>query len=253
MNRSLPRRPVLYLAVALSLGLAGCGGQGFGPGLGQPSDSPDPTSDEVVEQTLDEITGEPTPPAGPETEAPPPGPETEVPQPPAEPTPEDCVSYDPANLTVAVSGDAWLLRDGNHAMKIFDTVADAEDAKRVARNWRQLCFIGRGNSGPDRYRHMVTYFREPSGLPLGVAPATIDCISYDPDDLDLYSGPAHPADPGSDEWALYSGPVPLLFLANEPDAQRTRLVASGYTKLCFIGAGNDRPDPFRYQLEWWRS
>jgi hypothetical protein len=254
MNRSLRQRTGLLL-VALALGLAGCSGQGFGPGLAEPSTdasaSPEVTVTETVEQTLEEIPEDVEPPA-PNDEPPAPEPETDAPAPPAEPAAEDCVSYNPENLTVAASGDAWILRDGGHQMKLFDTQADAEDARRVARNWRQLCFIGRGSSGDDRYRHIVNYFAEPSGLPLGLAPATIECISYDPNDLDLYSGPAEPAETDSDEWALYSGPVPLLFLANEPDAQRARLVASGYTRLCFVGAGNDRPDPYRYQMEWWR-
>jgi hypothetical protein len=167
--------------------------------------------------------------------------------------PEDCVSYNPANLTVTANGDAWILRDGNHSMLLFDTAADAEDGRRVARNWKKLCFIGRGNTSADRYRYITTYFKEASGLPLGLAPATLDCVSYDSDDLDIYEGPAHPADPDNHEWALYSGPVPLLFFASQPDALRGQIVASGFTRLCRIGSGNDRPDPFRYQMEWWRA
>jgi hypothetical protein len=175
------------------------------------------------------------------------------PPPPVEPSPEDCVSYDPANLTIIADGDAWLLRDGGHRIKVFDTFGDAEDAKRVARNWRQWCYIGRSNSGPDRYRNMVNYFKEPSGLPFGAAPSTLDCVTYDPDDLDIYHGPGHPANPDEDDWALFSGGIPLLFLATEPDALRAKDVASGFTRLCHIGAGNDRPDPYRYSIEWWRA
>jgi hypothetical protein len=259
MNRSLPLRPGLLLVAALSLGLAGCG-QGLGPGLASPTPDPPVTPDVTVsedgEQTLEEVTDGPTP------EVEPPATE-EPPEPtitmvtltllPVLPAAEDCVSYNPANLTVTASGDAWLLRDGDHAMKLFDTAAEAEDARRVARNWSRLCFIGRGGSGPDRYRHIINYFKEPSGLPLGVAPATIDCITYDPDDLDLYEGPAHPAEPDHNYWSLYSGPTPLLELDNQADAMRAEIVASGYTRLCFIGAGNDRPDPYRYQMEWWRA
>lgn len=271
-RRSL--RGAALLLVGLAWPLAACGA-GLGPGLTPASAEPSgpaagSETDEEVVVTLDELPQptptqtEPTAPPTPTQTLQPPNPTLTVPLPTqltatlVLPTPivlaaaVDCVSYNPANLSVTASGDAWVLRDGTHAMKLFDTAADAEDARRVARNWKQLCFIGRGNSGPDRYRHMITYFKEPSGLPLGPAPANIECITYDPDDLDLYSGAAHPADADNDDWALYSGPIPLLFLANEPDAQRARLVARDYTRVCFIGAGNDRPDPYRYQMEWWR-
>lgn len=260
MNRSLPLRPGLLVVAALALGLAGCG-QGLGPGLSQPtagpSTTPEPTAEETIEQTLEELTEEPAPPSQEPTDEPPtPGPTgltlTFLP-PLALPAAEDCVSYNPSNLSVAASGDAWVLRDGGHAIKLFDTPADAEDGKRIFRNWKKLCFIGRGSTGPDRYRHIVNYFKEPSGLPIGLAPATIDCITYDPTDLDLYEGPSHPAEPDHNYWRLHSGAIPLLELDDHPDALRAEIVASGFTRVCFIGGGNDRPDPYRYQLEWWRS
>jgi hypothetical protein len=31
------------------------------------------------------------------------------------------------------------------------------------------------------------------------------------------------------------------------------MVASEYGRLCVIGSGNDRPDPFRYRMTWWRD
>lgn len=280
MNRFSRLRPGLFLVAALSLGLAGCD-QGFGPGLSLPSTdaSTSGTAGDITEQTLEahrgvpslpepsaEVSAEPaapiaapTPPAsgsvaqavaGPVT---PVIPVTPIGTPSGGPAREDCIRYNPANLTVVASGDAWLLRDGNQAMKIFDTAADAEDARRVARNWRQLCFIGRGSTGPDRYRYIINYFTQASGLPVGPAPATINCISYDPADLQLHEGPSHPAEPDHPRyWSLYSGPTPLLALANHADALRAEIVASGYTRVCFIGAGNDRPDPYRYQMEWWR-
>jgi hypothetical protein len=244
------RRGITTLVAALALGLAGCGvskgaadpastvAQADGTGADQSVNS---TLDEQPAGTDDGATADPEPPAEPE------------PQPPAAPDPsaEDCVSYNPANLTVTASGDAWLLRDGNHAMKLFDTQADAEDGRRVARNWTKMCFIGRGNQKADRYRYIITYWKDPSGLPVGLAP-TFECITYNPATLTIYSGPAHPADPQQDDWALYSGGIPLLFLASQPDALRAKLVAAGNTRLCTIGHGNDRPDPYRYVMEYWR-
>jgi hypothetical protein len=189
------------------------------------------------------------------------GAETATPAPPttvpplvvaAQPAAEDCVSYNPSNLTVAALGDAWILKDGSHNMLLFDTKSDADNGLKVARNWKHLCFIGRDNDMPDRYRYIITYFKTASGLPLGLAP-TLACATYNPAQLTIYSGVAHPANPDLFEWALYAGPIPLVFLASEPDALRAKIVASGHTQRCVIGHGNDRPDPARYLMYHWRQ
>jgi hypothetical protein len=164
---------------------------------------------------------------------------------PVEPAAEDCVGYQAENLTVTASGGAWLLWDGSHRMKLFATEVDADRAAVEVRKWRQLCFIGRGNDRPDRSRYIVHYFNEPSGLPFGLAPATSDCISYDPPNLGVSEH--------AGSWWLLDGPAELLPLDNQADAERARLVAGGFTKLCFIGRGNDRPDPDRYILTYWQS
>ncbi|MFY1695268.1 hypothetical protein [Solwaraspora sp. WMMA2101] len=158
---------------------------------------------------------------------------------------EDCVGYDPANLTIQQQGDAWLMRDGNHAIKNFATKVDAEDGVKVARNWTRICYIGRGNDRPDRHRYIITYFQDPSGLPFGPAPH-FDCIPYDPAELAVHG-------PDGDGWGLRAAATPLLFLASAADAERARLVASGNRQLCVIGQGNGMPDPARYQLEHWRQ
>jgi len=166
------------------------------------------------------------------------------PEPVIEPAGIDCVSYNPSNLTIEPFGAVWRLRDGNHAMKLLATKADAEDARKVARNWRELCFIGRGNDRPDRYRYIATWWRTPSGLPLGPAPA-FDCVAYDKAKLAVK--------PVQSDWALTAGGSPLLILATPNDALRAKIVATGYTKLCFIGRNNDQPDPARYMLQFWRQ
>ncbi|MFV2126412.1 hypothetical protein ACFHWS_18030 [Micromonospora sp. LOL_013] len=167
------------------------------------------------------------------------------PEPPVQPAAEDCVTYDPANLTIEQSGDAWRMRDGGHAIKLFATKTDAEDGVKVARNWTRLCFIGRDNDRADRHRYIITYFQGPSGLPFGPAPH-FDCITYDPAELAVHG-------PDGDGWGLRAAATPLLFLASAADAERARLVAAGNTRLCLIGHGNGQPDPSRYQLEYWRQ
>ncbi|WP_326555005.1 hypothetical protein [Micromonospora sp. NBC_01813] len=167
------------------------------------------------------------------------------PEPEVTPAAEDCVGYDPANLSVTQQGDAWLMRDGNHAIKLFATSLDAQDGVKVARNWTQICYIGRGNERADRRRYIVTYFQGPSGLPLGLAPS-FDCTAYDPAELAVH-------EPDGDGWSLRAGQTSLLVLDDAADAERARLVAAGNTRLCLIGRDNDEPDPARYQLEYWRQ
>ncbi len=238
-----PQQTVRLAFVAvLMLGLTGCAAAGKS-GAQASGASPSSSSDEgigSVGEIPEEVGGD--------------GGVSPSPEPPlvaAAPAPEDCVSYNPANLTVAALGDAWILKDGGHSLELFDTKSDADNALKVARNWKQNCFIGRDNDKPDRYRYIINYFKTPSGLPLGLAP-TLDCVTYNPAQLALYSGVAHPADPTQDEWALYSGPIPLLFLASEPDALRAKIVAEEHTKRCLIGHGNDRPDPARYLMYHWQ-
>lgn len=249
-------RRIGMLAVALlALGLTACGTVSSGA---SPDPTSLPTSGESAQTMLDDLPAQPDPgqPATADPQPPNPGPQPPNPDPQptkvVQPANEDCVSYNAANLTVTALGDAWVLRDGTHAMTLFDTQTDAEDGKRVARNWTQLCFIGRDNTKADRYRYIITYFKTPSGLPLGPAP-TFECIPYNPATLAIYSGAPHPADPTQDDWALYSGGTPLIFLASEPDALRAKLVAAANTRVCSIGHGNDRPDPSRYIMEYWRQ
>nr|MDT0663494.1 hypothetical protein [Micromonospora sp. DSM 115978] len=168
------------------------------------------------------------------------------PDPDVAPASEDCIGYAPEALAVEAVGDAWRVRSGGAALKLFDTKADAEDGVKVARRWRQMCFIGRGNDRPDRYRYIVTYWQQPSGLPLGLAPSFAHCVAYPKDELKVYG-------PGGDGWSLRAGAVPLLFLDTAADAERARLVAAGHRQLCHIGHGNDRPDPARYVTQHWRA
>ena len=232
----------LVLAV---LALSACG-------QSQPPAAPPPVAPEV--SGIEDFGSVPPPGVVPSESTPvppPPPPPTDNPKPPVAPAPETCVPYNAAALTVVANGDAWILKDDSLNLKIFDTKADAEDAKKVARNWTRYCTIGGKNTRPVRSRYIFSYFQMPSGLPLGSAPQ-FDCVPYDPAKLTIHSGVAHPADQSETAWALKSGATALLYFATEADAQRGKLVAAANKQLCFIGQDNDRPDPDRYILEYWR-
>lgn len=249
----------LVLAIVLALIVVGCErGDRYpaGAGVSQPPlttaspQTPTPTEDGPTAE--ESPTGDPDAGQSP-TGDPDPGPGTDDPSadegedPLIElvPSPEDCVSYDPDNLAVQDLGaTGWGMVDGSHKIAIFDTQADANDGVKVARNYTERCFIGRGNDRPDRYAYITTYFQSPSGLPFGPAP-TLDCESYDPAEVGI-------RDAGEDGWRLtFDGAdLPLQF-DSMPDMARGRDVATDHTQLCFIGRGNDRPDPYRYIHEFW--
>jgi hypothetical protein len=263
MNRT--RTTLCWLALAAALSTATACGSGSDAA---PSTAVTPSAEAEAEAEADSGFGqapEDATPEAPQSDGPQPdGPQPDGPEPdgqpegpqdegvPAAPAPEDCVSYNPSNLTVIAStGGTWTLRDGGHAIKVLATKSDADAAKAVARRWTQRCFIGRGNDREDRYRYIITYWKSPSGLPFEFAP-TLDCITYDPSALSIYYGSPHPANPDQNDYALYAGATPLVFLDTEADALRAQLVAAANTRLCIIGHGNALPDPARYYLHTWR-
>jgi hypothetical protein len=73
---------------------------------------------------------------------------------------EDCIGYDPANLSIENLGTTgWRLDSGPIAMVLADTVDDANNLKALAGNYAQQCFIGRNNSRSDRLRYIVDYWK----------------------------------------------------------------------------------------------
>jgi hypothetical protein len=74
---------------------------------------------------------------------------------------EDCVRYDPAHVAVFDRGSlGWRMEDGSHLLRLFDNEADARQGLIVAKAATgRLCFIGRGNSRPDRSEYIVEYWQ----------------------------------------------------------------------------------------------
>lgn len=161
------------------------------------------------------------------------------------PAAEDCVSYNPSNLTIEDLGaTGWRMRDGGHAMVLFDTKTDAENGVKVARNHTRMCFIGRNNTRSDRYRYIVYYWKGSSGL----APQPVsspDCIGYDPAD-------AHVESVGDLGWRVVADDHALVLLDTQADAERAKIVAQSQGNLCFIGRDNTRSNRYGYITEYWR-
>lgn len=160
----------------------------------------------------------------------------------------DCLTHNPATLTVADQGaNGWLVTDGASAIALFDTQGDAILAKSIMAAYDQNCYIGRGNSRPDRYAYIMTYLRQSVMLgPPPVMPAGEDCLAYDPFALTL-------SDQGALGWILTDGTSSMMLLDDLPDAQLAANVAMAHTQQCFVGRDNTRPDRYAYIFEYWKG
>jgi cathepsin L len=69
---------------------------------------------------------------------------------------EDCLAFNPANLTINHSGTNFTVQDGGHQMISFGSQADAQNAiNRIHQHgFHRICFVGR----PFTPGHGMTYF-----------------------------------------------------------------------------------------------
>jgi hypothetical protein len=58
---------------------------------------------------------------------------------------EDCIAFNTANVQAVLSGGVWKMMDGNHAMFVFPSQAEAQKAVDIVKHYgfNQTCFVGR--------------------------------------------------------------------------------------------------------------
>lgn len=157
----------------------------------------------------------------------------------------DCIPFKADRLKIVNEGSAgWLLTDGFSRMAMLATEADARQALALVRGYTAHCFIGRGNTRPNRNDYIVAYWTGTSGLRIAY-PSPEDCVGYAPKKLRI-------VDRGSRGWELTDGAAHVAWLDNETDARRALALAQGYTRRCFIGRNNTRPDSTSFVVEYWR-
>ncbi|GMQ84741.1 MAG: hypothetical protein BMS9Abin07_0305 [Acidimicrobiia bacterium] len=157
----------------------------------------------------------------------------------------DCIGYDPMALEIEDLGAlGWRLNAGSSQLLLYNDEADALRGLAVAGNYTELCFIGRGNTRPDRMEYIREFWNGDSGIAVPI-PGPENCLDYDPAALFV-------EDMGALGWRLSAGSVPLVGYDNEADALRGQALAANYTQRCLIGIGNLRADRFRYLHEYWK-
>jgi len=242
MTMRLPRPQVvigILVAAALALPLAACGkkndalGPGGNTGSGQVGDAPDGGTGDVNPTTP---AAEPTTPAPTKT---PPVVTTLAPILPW-PASEDCIAHDPTDLAVVYNaGQAvWqVLEGGTHALLAYKRKVDADTALAVAKRYKKHCFIGRNNSRPERYRYIMDYYREPSGI--NTVLSSPDCLPHTAANLVVTDG-------GAAGWYLMNGGESMALFDTKADAEAAMLVMKHFTKHCYIGRGYSGSDRLKY-------
>lgn len=155
----------------------------------------------------------------------------------------DCLPYRPANLRIVNEGaSGWLLTDGSSRMLMLDNRLDAERALAVARQHNAHCFIGRDNNRPNRKDYIMEWWR---GGPGATAMPGDDCISYNTGSLRIENE-------GANGWLLTDGSSRMVMLHDRSDAQQALTVARRFSRQCYIGRNNTRPNRKDYIVLYWR-
>lgn len=159
------------------------------------------------------------------------------------PTPGDCLSHDPGNVTVTFNSsfNVWQVISGSQAMMAFKREEDALAGQKLAQAYRHQCFIGRGNTKPERYRYIMSYWRDPVRPSPGIA--NPDCLSHKPNTFTVNNL-------GDLGFRVESGSEAIALFATEQDANDAILVMNHHTAHCYIGRGYSGPDRQQYIVEW---
>jgi hypothetical protein len=164
---------------------------------------------------------------------------------PAGPTARvDCLTYNVSSLQIVNEGaSGWLLTDGSSRMLMLASQADAQKALALARSHRAHCFIGRENTRANRKDYIMEWWRGDSGIS---APITNeDCISYNTSGLRIENE-------GANGWLLTDGSSRMQMLDNRSDAEQALTVTRLFSRQCFIGRNNTRPNRKDFIVQYLR-
>jgi|GEM_PF-1652509 len=142
---------------------------------------------------------------------------------------EDCISFNPANISVIESGGSYKLAEGGMWLADFGgNEAEADKALQIIQHYSMdaQCFVGRPDAS-------LTYWTVGGGAPEGAFPGE-DCVSFNPETIE--------AKYVSGRWKVVDGDHWLFdFDQNENEARLTVEIIRfyGFDKSCFVG----RPGP----------
>jgi hypothetical protein len=159
------------------------------------------------------------------------------------PMPEDCVSYNPANLTTQYAAGIHQIMDGSRAVLRLhggpgETIG--QQGLALARRYRKHCFLGRSNTREEKGEYIFDYWRDGSGTTPSIPDE--NCSTYNRNNLTVEDmGGGH-------GWRVKDHDHVLQLFDSESDARNGKLVLAKYGRICFIDQaydGLDR-DPVSY-------
>lgn len=159
------------------------------------------------------------------------------------PTPEDCLSYNPAGLTKQYAAGIHQIMDGSRiVLRLHGGPGETigEQGLALARRYRKHCYIGRGNTREEKGEYIFDYWRDGSGNTPSIPDE--NCSSYNRNNLTV-------EDMGSGHgWRVKDHDHVLQQFDNETDARNGKLVLGKYSRICFIDQGYDGldRDPISY-------
>lgn len=95
---------------------------------------------------------------------------------------EDCISFDPTNLSVIQNGADWFVQSGGIVLTQFATQSDAQIMATIipGNGWAQQCFIGRDNHRADRLTYIVEYWKPAPSRLVKVNPTVLQIATPKP-------------------------------------------------------------------------
>jgi hypothetical protein len=156
------------------------------------------------------------------------------------PTPEDCISYNPNNLTVRYEAGLYAVNDGSSVVvRVSGGPGENVGTKALAlaKRYRSHCFLGRGNNREDKNQYVFDYWRNPSGMTPAIEDSEDDCSPYNRNNLTVEDMG------GGYGWRVKDHDHVLHLFNNESDARNGKLVLSKYSQACSIGNSGDSDDP----------
>jgi hypothetical protein len=149
------------------------------------------------------------------------------------PSPSDCVSYNPANLSLDGSGSTgtFLVTDGSTVVMRLHGQDDqvGQQALALAQRYRKHCYIGRNNHRDATGDFIFDYWRDPTGTSTTIPGEDDACSPYNNHNLTV-------EDMGEGQgWRVKDHDHVLHVFDNGSDARNGNTVLLKYTQICSIG------------------
>lgn len=158
------------------------------------------------------------------------------PKAPSWPTPADCISYNPNNLTVSFQSGVYVIADGGKTVARISGQQGENTGDKglaLAKRYTSHCFLGRGNTREEKNSFVFDYWRYLSGIQTTIADQDQDCSGYNRNNLTV-------EDMGDGNgWRVKDHDHVLHLFDNETDARNGKLVLAKYSQICFLGDGGD--------------